>query len=53
MILYHGSNMKVSKVDLLKCRPYKDFGCGFYLTDIEEQAVRSNTHSIRKKLCST
>lgn len=22
------------------CRPYKDFGRGFYLTDIEEQAER-------------
>jgi hypothetical protein len=28
----------VTKIDLLKCRPYKDFGQGFYLTDIPEQA---------------
>jgi len=39
MILYHGSNMKVTAIDLSKCRPYKDFGQGFYLTDISEQAV--------------
>ncbi|MBQ9724842.1 MAG: DUF3990 domain-containing protein [Neisseriaceae bacterium] len=25
-------------IDLDKCRPYKDFGKGFYLTDIQEQA---------------
>jgi len=38
MILYHGSNMKITDIDLSKCRPYKDFGQGFYLTDIKEQA---------------
>ena len=38
MKLYHGSNMIISTVDLEKCRPYKDFGKGFYCTDIEEQA---------------
>jgi len=39
MILYHGSNMPINKIDLTQCRPYKDFGKGFYLTTIEEQAV--------------
>ena len=38
MILYHGSNTKVTEIDLSKCRPFKDFGRGFYLTDIREQA---------------
>lgn len=38
MILYHGSNMSVLSVDMGKCMPGKDFGCGFYLTDIKEQA---------------
>lgn len=38
MILYHGSNLKIEQIDLSKCRPYKDFGCGFYLTEIKEQA---------------
>jgi len=38
MILYHGSNVKVTEPDLSKCRPYKDFGKGFYLTNIYEQA---------------
>ena len=38
MILYHGSNTNIQYIDLNLCRPYKDFGKGFYLTDIKEQA---------------
>jgi len=38
MILYHGSNMEVSNIDLSKCTKYKDFGQGFYLTSINSQA---------------
>ncbi len=38
MILYHGSNTVIDSIDLNRCRPYKDFGKGFYLTDIKEQA---------------
>ena len=40
MILYHGSNTKVEEINLSKCRPYKDFGRGFYLTEIREQAEK-------------
>lgn len=40
MILYHGSNVAIENIDLAKCRPYKDFGKGFYLTDIPRQAER-------------
>jgi len=40
MILFHGSNVKVTEIDLSKCRPNKDFGKGFYLTDIKEQAFQ-------------
>jgi hypothetical protein len=36
--LYHGSNLEIKNVDLMKCRPYKDFGRGFYLTSLKEQA---------------
>ncbi len=36
--LYHGSNVKIETICLDRCSPYKDFGKGFYLTDIEEQA---------------
>lgn len=38
MILYHGSNIIIEKIDLNKCRPFKDFGKGFYCTAIKEQA---------------
>lgn len=40
MILYHGSNMKIESINLAMCRPYKDFGRGFYLTDMKEQSER-------------
>ena len=40
MRLYHGSNSKIKNIDLAKCKPYKDFGQGFYLTEIEEQAFQ-------------
>lgn len=38
--LFHGSNLEISRVDLSKCMPNKDFGCGFYTTLLEEQAWR-------------
>ena len=38
MILYHGTYTDFQTIELDKCRPYKDFGKGFYLTDIAEQA---------------
>ena len=34
MILYHGTNIDIDKIDLNKCAPYKDFGKGFYTTTI-------------------
>lgn len=40
MRLFHGSNMEIGIVDLSKCMPNKDFGCGFYTTLLEEQAWR-------------
>lgn len=40
MKLFHGSNMEIAAVDLSKCMPNKDFGCGFYTTLLEEQAWR-------------
>ena len=39
MILFHGSNAEVSDIDLLKCGKYKDFGQGFYLTSLKQQAL--------------
>ena len=40
MRLYHGSNITIDSINLAMCRPYKDFGRGFYLTDIREQAEK-------------
>ncbi|MDR0550842.1 MAG: DUF3990 domain-containing protein [Spirochaetaceae bacterium] len=39
MILYHGSNTEIDRIDLVKCQPYKDFGRGFYTTQYKEQAL--------------
>ena len=36
--LFHGTNILFDTIELSKCRPYKDFGKGFYLTDIRQQA---------------
>ena len=38
MILYHGSYIEIDEIDLSKCKPYKDFGRGFYLTKFQKQA---------------
>lgn len=40
MKLYHGSNTEIKAIDFAKCKPFKDFGQGFYLTEIEEQAAQ-------------
>ena len=49
MILYHGSNLKIEKIDLLKCRPYKDFGQGFYCTTIRKQAEFMAERVVRRE----
>jgi len=38
MKVYHGSYIKVDKIDLAKCKPNKDFGKGFYVTKIRHHA---------------
>ena len=38
MILYHGTNVDFESIQLGKSHKYKDFGQGFYLTDIRSQA---------------
>ena len=40
MKLYHSSNMVVQQPDTYHSRKFLDFGCGFYLTSIYDQAVR-------------
>ena len=41
MILYHGSNVSFTEVDLEKGLPAKDFGRGFYMTDSKECAEKT------------
>lgn len=38
MILYHGSNQEIGRIDLSMSKVGKDFGCGFYLSEDKEQA---------------
>lgn len=38
MKLYHGTNVEFDSIDLSKSAKFKDFGQGFYLTDIRSQA---------------
>ena len=38
--LYHGSTVDIEHIDLLKSRPNKDFGRGFYLSADRQQAWR-------------
>ena len=40
IIIYHGSNMEVSRPRILQNGFYKDFGYGFYCTNFEKQAKR-------------
>lgn len=40
MILYHGSYLEIAKPDLLHSRPNVDFGRGFYVTPLHEQAAK-------------
>ncbi len=50
MILYHGSNVVVETPKIIKTETGRDFGHGFYTTDIKEQAVR---WAIRKATLSS
>ena len=38
MRLYHGSNMLITRPDLSRSKPFKDFGRGFYLSPTRRQA---------------
>lgn len=49
MRLYHSSNVAVVSPDVLHSRDYLDFGKGFYLTSIYEQAVRYAQRFTRRK----
>jgi hypothetical protein len=38
LVVYHGSNAKFNRIDLSKSRNKRDFGRGFYMTTLQEQA---------------
>ena len=40
MILFHGSNVEITTIDLSKSKKYKDFGQAFYLSAEKEQAQK-------------
>lgn len=46
MRLYHGSYCRITAIDLKKCRKYKDFGSGFYLTPDFGRAVTIANRSV-------
>ena len=39
MQVYHGSYMRIDKINLSQCIPNKDFGQGFYVTKLHSQAA--------------
>ena len=47
MILYHGSNTEIDTIELGKCKPFKDFGPGFYTTPLHEQALSMARRTVR------
>ena len=47
MILYHGSNQIIDKINLLKSRPNKDFGRAFYLSDTFQQAEEAVSQLVK------
>lgn len=51
MILYHGSNMSVTRPKLLIPNRTLDFGAGFYTTTNKEQAISFCENVYRRKKC--
>ena len=49
--LFHGSNVAIETIDLSKSLADKDFGKGFYLTDIESQALAMAQRRVRIMGC--
>ena len=48
MLLYHTSNVEVRTPDVLHSREHLDFGRGFYLTPLREQAEKYGQRFLRK-----
>lgn len=48
MILYHASTMIIEHPDILHSRESLDFGKGFYLTVLKEQAIKYAERFLRR-----
>lgn len=48
MILYHGTNIDFEEIDLMKSKPNNDFGRGFYLSPLFEQAKDMKAYMVNK-----
>lgn len=48
--LYHGSDTVIHVPDLIRCKPYKDFGKGFYLSASRKQAESLAAQRCRQTL---
>ncbi len=48
MKLYHSSTVSVSRPNTVHSRDYLDFGKGFYLTSLYEQAVKYAQRFVRR-----
>lgn len=48
MILYHGSNTIIDKIDLSKSKPNKDFGKAFYLSEQKQQAEEMAAFTVER-----
>ena len=48
MILYHGSNTIINKIDLSKSKPNKDFGKAFYLSEQKQQAEEMAAFTVER-----
>ena len=48
MRLYHASTLRIEKPDVLHSRDKLDFGRGFYLTSMREQAIRYSERFTRR-----
>lgn len=49
MILYHTSTIEIRQPDTLHSRNELDFGKGFYLTTLQEQAIKYGERYLRRK----
>jgi len=46
--LYHGSNISFTQPDLVRCRPNKDFGLGFYLSPEYDGALHMAHRTVKR-----